>query len=344
MGRTLVLFLCLAPFLYADGWENLRLPELIPRCRLIAVGKLWTPGRAVDGWREGTLRISQTLYSAVGEVDRYEVRVAAETVPGETQHWAGGTTGIWFVLRDGDAYEPLNHPSCWMDAERAEEVCNQAYATFQELYEEALAAVQAAEEGSGGSGDGTDESDTSDDEDSVEAYAAAAEAADAARSVAYQDEDAQVDAYYEQVRSLLEAAGTDFQLPAAIEDAVGQASALLGVEQALLEKVLRGDPQGVRGLKDSLSRVLNQLVRNTLGAADPRSALERMGSIPLDLPAPGGARPPGPPGPAAGKPSFSLPRAKLQDLGGSRRGMFNGLTRPGGGRRPGPGRPGPGPR
>lgn len=342
------MILTLPPFraAQADGWESLSVAELIPRCRLIAVGKLWTPGRVQDGWRDGTLRVSQILYSGVGAVEKLDVRVAAKTVAGETQHWEGGTQGVWFVLKAGDSYEPLNHPSCWMDADDAEELCNQIYAWANQAYDDAMEALQAQSSGDdeGSDGDG----DSSDSEQSVASYAALAEAAAAASGIPHQDEASQTSNFASQVQGMLDAAGIELRLPTDLND-VGQqdalissASELLGLDQGMLQKLLRGDAAGLLGLQASLTRVLNELVRNTLGAADPLEALGRMKAIPLDLPQQRG----GPPG--ARSPSFSLPRSALDGLaGGASRGqMLRGLLKPQGGGarpRPGPGPGGPGP-
>ncbi len=334
----LTLALCWTSSALADGWESLSVAELIPRSRLIGVATLRTPGPARDGWREGKLRFSQILYSGVGQVETFEVRVAAQTVPGETQHWPGGKQGIWFVLKSGDAYEAINHPQCWLDADDAEDVCNQIYSYANELYSAALAAIEEQSSAEG-------EADSSDEEGSISSYGAASDAAAAARAVPHQDEASQIQSYYEQVCGLVGTTGVE-SLPLELGDSealAGWASELLGVDSGLLQKLLDGDAAGLLGLQDSLADVLNGLVRNTLGAENPLESLRNMPSIPLNIPQPRG----GPPGRPQNTPSFSLPNSALRGLSGSRRQMFAGLAQPGGGSgpRPGPGGPGgPGPR
>ena len=54
--------LALTSPLFAQGWESLNQAQLIGRSRYIGVGRLILKGRAVDGWREGTIIFSKTIY------------------------------------------------------------------------------------------------------------------------------------------------------------------------------------------------------------------------------------------------------------------------------------------
>ncbi|MBI5366033.1 MAG: hypothetical protein HZA54_03270 [Planctomycetes bacterium] len=283
----------------AEGWETLALQDLIPRCRYIGIGMLSTSGRATDGWQPGKLHFTQQLYTGIGEVKALDVRVAVETVPGKRQHWPNEKQGIWFVLKSGDAYEPINHPSCWMDAAKAEEVARQVYAWAKKVYDEAK---QAAEkESSTGS-----EEDGSDSAESVAAYGAMAAAAEAGRSVPYQDAAQQSRSFYEQVTAMVKTAGVELPFPTDLsgtanqEKFFDQAKAFLGIDGKVGSLTGAGGPlreQLLQVMERNVGGVLNELVRSTLGAKNPAEALRGLGSIPLELPAgPGGGGGPGGPG------------------------------------------------
>jgi len=344
----------------ADGWASIDVKDLVSRSRYIGIGKLSINGRSDDGWLKGTLTFTQRIYSAIGDVKEYSVRIAPRTVPGQMQNWPSGKSGIWFVLKSGDTFEPVNHPACWMDESQAAAVANQAYEAAEKAYSEAEAVAKQQSSGN----------DTSDSAQSVAAYAALVAAADNTRKVPYQDESRQSQRFYNQVMSILETAGIkppfggDLSNPAAQNQFFEQARGMLGPGAAAMGELPgSGDPARASQLaaaQNNVASVYLELVRNTLGSSNPTESLKKMGPIPLQTPvgrtAAGAAKPPGggppglSPGPGGDKltqaPSeFRIPEGTLSQvpLNGSRKQMLGALAgNHAGGSLPGPAPKGPG--
>ena len=358
----------------AEGWENIGLTDLISRSRYIGVGTLSIDGKSDDGWLKGKFSFTQQIYSGIGDTTEYPARIAPVTVPGKMQNWPSRKRGIWFILKSGDAFEPVNHPGCWMDESKANAVADAIYQGASKAYQEAKTAAKQQ------SPNGT--SDSSDSQPSVAAYAAMVAAADAMRRVPYRDTAQQSRTFYEQVMSMLETAGIkppiggDLSNPAKQGEFFTQAKQLLGPAGAAMGELrTESDPARatqIAAAQKNVASVYLELVRNTLGSGNPAESIKKMGPIPVELPQgaekPPAVGPPGfPPGPGPGRApaieapgpktaQFQLPTEVLDSMpgNGSRRQMLGAMLQgqtgppqapaprgPGG---PGAPRPGPGPR
>lgn len=365
IGLALAMLALMPATSLADGWESLDVPSLIARSRYVGIGQLTINGKFEDGWLKGTLTFSQQIYSSVGEQKNYPVRIAPKTVPGKTQNWPHLQRGIWFVLKSGDAYEPVNHPSCWMEESQAAAVANQAY----KIAESAFAKAKAGANGSS-SGSTTQSSDASDSGQSVAAYGAMVAATDNLRHIPFQDKNRQSQDFYRNVMDMLHTAGIkppiggDLTSPGKENEFLAQVRQLLGPAAGAI-----GEPtaQGTAGRASQLAAaqhnvasVYLEFIRATLGSKNPAESLKNMGPIPLQAVengSPAAHSPSGPgfpaPGPAGASstapPQFHVPTEMLSRVpaGASRKQMLGLMMgsgspapRPGPGPRPGP----PGPR
>lgn len=358
----------------AAGWESIDRSELIQRSRYIGVGRLTTHGRAVDGWLPARIYFSTQIYSGIGEIETYELRVAIKDTPGERKRWRHGEEGVWFILKSGDKYEAINHPSCRADKSEAQEISDQVNNEAEKEYADAQEDAEEANDDDNGDG-GTDSSDSG---ESVDAYQRMAEAATTAANTPYQNQTQQTQKAWDRMNEMFETAGIDSPFPKDVTSAAGQqklfdqAKQMLGpLGNSLGNLPGAGDPartQMIQTLQKNIANITTQLMGATLGAADPAKALSNLKPIGLEMPGGKTATPGGPPigpgssGPAK-KPQFKMPDsvAKQISKGGSRKGMFNnalgGMLKGGGGKpslpgaggpkppsgpRPGPGGGGPG--
>ena len=341
--------------LFAQGWESLNQAQLIGRSRYIGVGRLILKGRAVDGWREGTIIFSKTIYTGVGDTKSLTVRVPVKTVPGTKQAWPDQKKGIWFILKVGDKYEPINHPSCWVDERKAKSAANQVYQWANQLYSEAQeAASQSSDE------DG-------DSEESQSNYEKMASAAQAASSVPFQDSGQQSSNLFQQATQMLETAGVKSPFPSNLKDSKQQQQFFNQFKQMLgpIGDKLGSFSAGKMNMaQNGMGQMIVELVRNTMGSANPSKALQNMSPIKLPMEQsgraggssrPGSGGPFGPPsggpfgGASKGPSSINLPMNMFKNISktGSRKNMLqSGIGKLGGGMKkpgfPGSGRPGPG--
>jgi|GEM_PF-4105198 len=120
LHRAVILFVIVIALLFtcstttlAEGWESIDRSELINRSRFIGTGRIGTFGRPDSGWRPARIYVSETIYSGIGEVEQYDLKVAVKDVPGRMKRWYNGQQGVWFILKSGDKYEAINHPACF---------------------------------------------------------------------------------------------------------------------------------------------------------------------------------------------------------------------------------------
>lgn len=335
------------PPAHAEGWESIDRAELIQRSRWIGTGRMRVFGKVDDNYKRAKIYVNETIYSGIGDIETYELKVAIRDEPGKYQKWGSSENAVWFILKSGDKYEAINHPSCRADADEAKAIANQVSGSLQQLYDQAVGAAEEAYEGDG--------SESSDSAESIEAYRQAAEAAYAANNVPYQDEGEQSEQAWDRMNKMLETAGIESPFPKDLRSTdnqqafFDQAKQMFGLEGTPFDKLPgpgdKGRPEFLQAMQTNVSNVVTQLVGATMGAADPSKALSEMKPIDLKMPssdrgpggliggAPQGGNPPGS-SPQAPQFNFSDNLKKQIPINGSRQNMLNGglggLTKSGG--------------
>lgn len=247
---------------FGQGWESVDQSQLISRSRVICVGRLMKYGQAKDGQLEAKIMVSKMIYSGIGDIDSVPIKTSVKTVRGTAQYWPNRQYGIWFILKNGDRYADINHPSCWLDAGNTKAVANKVYQVMQSAYQEAKSAAQDASSSGGSS-----------EEEQVAAYAGMAAAADAARRVPLENQGAQSQTFFNQVNDMIRIAGVKppFDTAGGSQGLVQKFQQMLGPASELAGGMdLPMAQNGIGGL-------LLEMIRGTMGSKNPMESLSKLG-------------------------------------------------------------------